>query len=428
MQITRVSPFLNRTLKRWCTGLALAMAAMLTVWGLAVLPPSLSQMPQSPMHELRGVWLTNIDSEVLFSRDRLQKGLRQLAQLNFNTVYPTVWNWGYTLYPSQVAAQVIGETQRLYPDVGNTGTIDLKEATQQGRDMLRELVAIAHARHLNVVPWFEFGFMAPADSALAQRHPNWLTQRRDGTTVLMEGSHPRVWLNPMHPEVQGFILQLIQEVVVRYPIDGIQLDDHFGLPVDLGYDPFTVALYRQEHGDQPPPDDPHAPDWIRWRANKITAVMSQVFTTIKSQNPKAVVSLSPNPAPFAYETFLQDWPDWERRGYLEELVVQVYRSDRNRFLIELERPEIQRAQQHIPVSIGILTGLKNRDVPMGWIQQQVKWVRDRRLAGVAFFFYETLWTSQTERPKQRSDGFRAVFSQAALRPVLWEGWAATQSR
>lgn len=53
------------------------------------LPPA-----TAPAKEIRGVWLTNIDSQVLFSRDQLEPGLNRLASLNFNTVYPTVWNWG----------------------------------------------------------------------------------------------------------------------------------------------------------------------------------------------------------------------------------------------------------------------------------------------------------------------------------------------
>ena len=52
--------------------------------------------------EIRGVWLTNIDSDVLFEQSKLKNGIEKLAKLNFNTLYPTVWNWGYTLYPSQV--------------------------------------------------------------------------------------------------------------------------------------------------------------------------------------------------------------------------------------------------------------------------------------------------------------------------------------
>jgi len=44
----------------------------------------------APMTELRGVWLTNIDSDVLFSTQKLKQGLERLARLNFNTIYHRV--------------------------------------------------------------------------------------------------------------------------------------------------------------------------------------------------------------------------------------------------------------------------------------------------------------------------------------------------
>ncbi|WP_223278643.1 family 10 glycosylhydrolase [Nostoc sp. 'Peltigera membranacea cyanobiont' 232] len=47
-------------------------------------------------HEVRGVWLTNVDSQVLFSSQNLKNALSRLNKLNFNTIYPTVWNGGYT--------------------------------------------------------------------------------------------------------------------------------------------------------------------------------------------------------------------------------------------------------------------------------------------------------------------------------------------
>ncbi len=45
----------------------------------------MSKPVPAPTQELRGVWLTNIDSDVLFSRDRLKKGIRSLANINLNT-------------------------------------------------------------------------------------------------------------------------------------------------------------------------------------------------------------------------------------------------------------------------------------------------------------------------------------------------------
>lgn len=393
-------------IRRWVSKFTLLIALGIT---LAVTIPGFVKQPvlaRWPASELRGVWLTNIDSDVLFSRDRLTHALKRLGRLNFNTVYPTVWNWGYTLYPSAVAEPVVGRLLDPTPGL-------------QGRDILAEIVEQGHQQGLSVIPWFEFGLMAPADSELARRHPDWLTQRQDGDRIWWEGrQHQRVWLNPLHPQVQQLIVGLISEVVTHYDVDGIQLDDHLGLPVDFGYDSLTVQLYRQEHQGQGPPDDPSNPEWMRWRADKLTDLMTQIFRSIKAGNPDCLVALSPNPYPFAYETFLQDWPTWERRGLIEELVLQVYRTHSSNFVMELARPEVKAARRHIPVGVGILTGLKQRSIPMDQIQLQTQVVRERQLAGVSFFFYETLWNSTTETLAGREAGFQALFATPVPRPKL----------
>ncbi len=351
--------------------------------------------------EVRGVWLTNIDSEVLFSPENTTNAIADLAELNFNTLYPTVWNWGYTLYPSAVAKQVIGI--ELDPTEG-----------LQGRDVLQEIVEQGHLKGMAVIPWFEFGFMAPADSELAKLHPEWLTQRADGSTIWVEGkTYERVWLNPLHPEVQEFITDLIVELVSNYDVDGIQIDDHFGYPSELGYDDYTVNLYQREHNGNLPPRNTQDPEWIRWRADKITAYVAELFQAIKQANPQAIISLSPNPQGFSLKSFLLDWQTWERRGLIEELVMQIYRDNNNSFTNELIKPEIISAKSNIPVSIGILTGLKGRPVLFDRIRQQVGITRARNFAGVAFFFYESLWNIATESPEQRKSDLKSLF----MKPV-----------
>ncbi len=355
--------------------------------------------------ELRGVWLTNIDSDVLFKRENLINALTRLKELNFNVVYPAVWNWGYTLYPSKVAQSVIGRS--IDPEPG-----------LQGRDMLKEAVLEGHARGLKVIPWFEFGFMAPADSLLAKRHPEWLTNRVNGGKIKKEGVHDRVWLNPFRPDVQQFVKNLIVEIVQNYDIDGIQFDDHLGLPSEYGYDKYTVALYRKEHNGKAPPRDNKNPEWVKWRADKITNFMKDVFFAIKAVDKNCIVSVAPNPQRFSYEYFLADWAKWERMGLIEDLIVQIYRDDMNVFVQELQYPEVIAAKKHIPTSIGIISGLKNRHVPAKQIKAQVKQVRDRNFAGVSFFFYETLWNISKEPSQNRLSGLRGLFSTPAKYPSL----------
>lgn len=384
--------------------------------GLAAASPT----PADAAAEVRGVWLTNVDSQVLFSTDRLDSTLQQLADAHFNTVYPAVWSWGYTLYPSQVGERETGHLQGLYPDLEAEGRNQALEAAQGDRDMLLELIDTAHGLDLSVIPWFEFAFMAPANSSLAARHPEWLTQRQGPLPTAQryqEGRHTRVWLNPFHAEVQQFILDLIAELMDNYAVDGLQLDDHFGLPVDFGYDPYTINLYRQEHQGQAPPTNPTDPEWMRWRADKITAFMDRVFRVIKVRRPQAILSVSPNPAQFAYSRYLQDWPRWRQIGYIEELVIQAYRDSVSSFRRTLQDREIQQARRHIPTTIGILSGLKNRPVPMSLIEQQVQVAREMGFAGVSFFFYDTLWNRVAgERRGDRTGAIQRLF-RAPVLPV-----------
>ena len=369
--------------------------------------------------EIRGVWLTNIDSEVLFDSKVLTESINTLSELNFNTLYPAVWNWGYTLYPSDIAQSKIGES------------LDPEEKLQE-RDVLREIVEQGHKKGLAVIPWFEFGFMAPADSALAQRNKNWLTQRQDKSTIWLEGkTHKRVWLNPLHPEVQDFITSLLAEIVTNYNIDGIQLDDHFGIPFDFGYDDFTLKLYKKEHNGKAPPrtpsylkmgsnncmsNDPAWIEWTQWRREKITQYIEKIFITIKKITPNIIISVSPNPQPFSANCFLLDWQSWEEKGLIEELVLQVYRENIIDFRREINRPEVRRARSHIPFGIGILSGLKNRPIPMKRIVEQVQNTRKANLSGVSFFFYESLWNMGPESPAKRQSIFKQIFPTLIDRP------------
>ncbi|NJR66299.1 MAG: family 10 glycosylhydrolase [Leptolyngbyaceae cyanobacterium CRU_2_3] len=393
-------------------GLALSLTMLISLASPAPSQPAIAGSP-----ELRGVWLTTVDSDVLFSRDRLQPALQKLASLHFNTVYPAVWNWGYTLYPSQTAETAIGYA------------VDPRVPNLQDWDALANVVELGHQQGLSVMPWFEFGFMTTAESEIVNTHPKWITERSDGSQIWQDGRYQRRWLNPFKPEVQQFIQSMILEIVTHYDIDGIQFDDHFGLPAEFGYDEFTVRLYQQEHGGQSPPLNPDNPEWVRWRANKITRFMTQIFRAVKARKPGVVISLAPNNYPFSYHHYLQDWQAWEQQGLIEELILQVYSGNLDNFIADLSRPEVRIAKQHIPVSVGILTGLKDLFVPIHQVEEQVWAVRDRNFSGVSFFFYETLWNlTGTERDAQvdgkaeRQAVFSRLFNASASIPNLMDNW------
>ncbi|NJR67537.1 MAG: family 10 glycosylhydrolase [Synechococcales cyanobacterium CRU_2_2] len=356
------------------------------------LAPPRPQFPALPRQEVRGVWMTTEDMEILLDRNQLRSAIDQLASVNFNTLYPVVWNSGYALHPSAVARRV--GSPHIYRG-------------EQNQDPLKDIIEQGHRDGLSVMPWFEFGFMAPPSSELIMQHPDWITQKRNGEATSVSAGGEVVWLNPLRPEVQRFLTDLVMEVVNNYDVDGIQFDDHMSLPRDFGYDSYTQALYKQETGKNPP-ENAADEAWIKWRADKITEFVGDLHDAIKTAKPKVVFSVSPNYQDFAYRFHLQDWLNWVRQGFVDEIVVQVYRDDYNSFIGVIDRPEIKETQQKISTGIAILSGLPRRPIFMQQIQQQSRAAQQRGL-GVAFFYYKSLWDDAPEAMGDRKSGFRALF-------------------
>jgi uncharacterized lipoprotein YddW (UPF0748 family) len=331
--------------------------------------------PLSPLTFTKAVWLTNVDSQVLNSRANLDRGLQQLAALGVNAIYPVVWQRGYTLYPSPIAAQL-------------TGALVLPDSPFEGRDLLAETIELSAPLNIRVIPWFEYGLMVPPRSPLARTHPELLTIDRLGNLQRIQGANgqldPQVWLNPCHDRVRQFVVETIGDLVARYPVAGVQLDDHFALPVELGYDELTQHLFAQQ---------PRA-NWDEWRREQLTGLLTEIVSAVKSIRRDCLVSISPNPLSFAKSRYLVDWQKWCDLGLVDELVLQVYRDRLDAFDRELSKPEVRAIKTKIPTLIGILTGLRTKPIATELISAQIDLTISKQFGGFACFFYETLFHEQ----------------------------------
>ncbi|MEH2273540.1 MAG: glycoside hydrolase family 10 protein [Nostoc sp.] len=403
-------PFLVQSWRRRCIAACrqillkylfpiLILISFVTVLLVDNFTPAIAQLPRP---EIRGVWMTTNDFDTLKSRAKVQDAVSELQQMNLNTIYPVVWNSGYVMYPSALA-QRAGIQPFVYKG-------------SDGHDILADLITQAHHKGLLVIPWFEFGFMAPSTSELALNYPDWFTQKRDGSQTSISAAGEVMWLNPFHPQVQQFITNLVLETITQYDADGIQFDDHMSLPYEFGYDQYTVALYTQETNN-PPPSNAQDAAWVQWRADKITAFMVQLNQAVKQRKPQAIFSVAPNYYDLAYKFHLQDWLSWMRQNIVDELIVQIYRPNLQSFVANISRAEIQEAQQIIPTGIGIMTGLRNNPVPMQQIKSQVRAAQERGL-GVTFFYYESLWNNAIESLNERQAGFESLFPSPALRAKI----------
>lgn len=371
-----------------------------------VLPGLPSAAGAQPTRRI-GVWLTNSPSPLYYDPARIDRAVAELADAGFTTLYPNVWSRGATFHRSRWAP--------MEPALQKAGT---------SLDPICQMTKAAQRRGLEVIPWFEYGLMEPAEAEVVRRQPQWVLQKQDGSTGVEMHGRTMVFLNPAHPGVRERFIGLISEIVQRCGVDGIQLDDHFAWPVELGYDPYTRALYRQATGREPPAN-PSDRFWMRWRRQQLTALLRELRSALHQLDEEAAskakargkpkphptfVSLSPGPFRFAYNKWLQDWELWALGGLVDDLIVQNYAYSVKGFTQDLDQPALVKARTWgLPVEIGILAGFGGRTTDMGTLAEKTR-LAAARGHGVIYFYWEGLWGKHAGR-----EG--AAMRQAAFRQL-----------
>ncbi|MBN2571923.1 MAG: family 10 glycosylhydrolase [Ignavibacteriales bacterium] len=335
-------------------------------------------MPKEKIEAIRGVWLTNVDSEVLNSKENIIEAVNLLDECNFNTIFVVVWNKTMTQYPSKIMKEFTGvEIDTLFT----------------GRDPLKELIEEAHKKNINVIAWFEFGFSASHQQnggPLLEKKPNWKAIDADGNLVTKNGFE---WMNGFNPEVQDFMLSLIMEVVNNYDIDGIQGDDRLpAMPSESGYDEYTLNLYKIEHNGNEPPQNYKDYEWIKWRSNLLNQYMKKIYTTVKEAKPNCIISMAPSIYPWSEEEYLQDWPTWVNLGYVELVCPQLYREELDDYVELLDNiTSNQLTKQNLDKFYpGVLLKVGDYYPSEEYLEQMIGKNREYGINGEVFFFYEGL--------------------------------------
>ena len=333
------------------------------------------------VEEVRGVKITNVDSEVLSSKSSIADAMDYLASINVNTILTVVWNGSghngaYTLYPSAVMDSLFGFEK------GPTGSVE---------DPLQRIIIEAHRNGIEVLPWFEYGFATSYSQDgghILEKYPHWALKNKEGNLVTKNGFD---WMSAVNPEVQDFIKALTMEVCENYDIDGVEYSDRIpAMPVEGGYDSVTVSIYKQEHNGEAPPDNYEDSDWKCWRADKLSDWYREVSNAVKEYDPNLHVSSSPSIYPWSYHEYLQDSYTWVNSGICDDIIPQLYRYDYSSYQ-ELLNSSLNNFPGKEDIYIaGILMNIGDYIISPEYLLDAMQLNRDKGIIGEAFFFYEGL--------------------------------------
>jgi uncharacterized lipoprotein YddW (UPF0748 family) len=263
--------------------------------------------PPALAREFRGAWIAtiyNIDwpSSKGLSAAAQQAELRgmldRIAGLKMNAVIFQVRPQGDALYQSSI--------EPWSPWL--TGTM----GRSPGYDPLAFCIREAHARGIEVHAWFNpFRALSNNSQQVASNH---ITRamphitRRYGTMT---------WCDPGHPQTREHALKVIMDVVRRYDIDGVHLDDYFY--------PYPSGNLRFADGKSP-----------AQRRAYVDSFVSNLYTSVKRQKPWVRVGISPfgiwrpgvpsgiEAGIDSYEHLAGDSRKWLSKGWVDYLAPQLY--------------------------------------------------------------------------------------------------------
>lgn len=353
---------------------------------------------------VRAVWVTNVASSVLFSEANLTAMVDRLAELNFNTICVVAYNKSQTIFPSETLANVLGTTaaQTVFTGAG-------------WGDVLQVLIDKAHAKNMKVIAWFEYGFASHVQgqtSPLYDKKPEWISRQQDGKPT---EKNSFFWLNGFHPEVQKFMTDMIVECVRKYPkLDGIQGDDRLpALPAHAGYDDFTRNLYKVETG-RDLPTNPTETQFLNWKSNKMSDYAVSLYNAVKAERASCLVTWAPSARGWAKDNYLQDWPEWVRRGVADWVSPQLYRQESQGLaaysaLIDGDLANVfntaELRKKYVP---GMLVRNGSMIISDGHLAKLIQYNRSKGLQSEATWFYEGV--------PAKHNAFKVLYPGVALFP------------
>lgn len=285
----------------------------------------LAQSVAAPKREMRGVWIAtvaNIDFPTKPTTDTAQLKKQWLLLLDslslngLNAVYFQIRPSADALYQTPLAPWSAYLT-------GQQG-----QPLQDNWDPLHFFIETAHARNMEFHAWMNpyRAINGPDTTQLAPTHV--FHQHRDW--LLFYGN--KYYLNPALPQVRQHLAEVVRDVVARYNIDAIHMDDYF-YPYKVAGEEFPDARDFEAYGAGFRSIDD-------WRRHNVDTLIQMLYDTIHTVKPFVEFGISPfsvwrnqdkDPAGSPtragqtnYDDLYADIRKWLKEGWIDYVVPQIY--------------------------------------------------------------------------------------------------------
>ncbi len=279
-------------------------------------------------NELKGTWIR--PTEV--TKEQIIATLDKIEDAGFNNIFLETYFHGKTIYPSK--------TMNKYGF-----TVQYEKFNEF--DPLEVWIKEAHKRNIKVHIWFQSFYVGnqPAEAnptSILSVRPEWgnKTKRFADKPIATKAvaEHNGYFIDPANPEVQEFLLELLDEIITTYNPDGINLDyiryPNTNVAGDMnswGYTDYARNDFKLLYGTDPielTTSDVLWLDWNQYRRNNITNFVKKAGKLCRSKNVYISTVIFPDIAS-ALASKQQDWRSWSAHGYIDGFTPLFLTNDSN---------------------------------------------------------------------------------------------------
>lgn len=285
-----------------------------------------SQAQKQPIREFRAAWVATIANIDWPSRKDLTPAQQKqeiihlfdlLKKNNFNAVIVQIRSAADAMYQSKYEpwSRYLTGTQGMAP--------------YPFYDPLEFMVDEAHKRCLEFHAWFN-PYRALTNAYRNPNPPNHITKTHPSWFV---NYGKKKYFNPGLPEVQEYCLKIVKDVVRRYDIDAVHMDDYF-YPYRIGKSEFPdLYTYRRFNKNNLSRDD--------WRRENVNQLVKKLNREIKHIKPYVKFGISPfgvwrnasvdsvrgsqtRAGQTNYDDLFADVLLWQEKGWIDYCMPQLY--------------------------------------------------------------------------------------------------------
>jgi uncharacterized lipoprotein YddW (UPF0748 family) len=211
-----------------------------------------------------------------------------------------------------------------------------------------------------------------------------------------------IFTTPVLPEAAAHVVAVVEDLVTRYPLDGLHLDYVRYPGPEFDYNLGTLRLFRDDLdpvlsaadrrrydprsvGDLIALTDLHAERWAGFRRARLNALVMRIRTAVKARRPAILLSAAVFPdATDAATRRFQDWRFWVENRWLDVLCPMAYTPDLAVFESQIASAQQMAAGRAVWAGIGAYRLTPTRTI------ENIATARRLGASGVVLFSYDSL--------------------------------------